>query len=391
MDIVEATRDFEAWQANQGPVVAKALAFKHAAMTQSPFTFLRATYYRWAQRFAIDCPHLAEAPRLLAIGDSHVENFGTWRDAEGRLVWGANDFDEAAKLPYLNDLVRLGLSAKLMLAEMPETSIAWESVCEELVEGYRDALSDAVDGVVPVNPIVLAESNGWLARIAAEQAQDPQSFWKDLEAELHEVWEDDRRLAAQIAAAALPEGCEPANWRVRVAGEGALGQPRYAMVARWHGGWIAREAKLLRLSAANWASATTTKDIRYAQIVGRARRSVDPTLQLAETGRQVWLVRRLAPDCRKIHGEKLRERMEDKLLHAMGHEVANIHLGQPKRCRVALNHLNGLGPHCEWLHEAVHACEAALKSDFDAWREYMHVEAQSKESALPSKGEESDE
>ena len=24
-----------------------------------------------------------------------MENFGTWRDAEGRLIWGINDFDEA--------------------------------------------------------------------------------------------------------------------------------------------------------------------------------------------------------------------------------------------------------------------------------------------------------
>jgi uncharacterized protein (DUF2252 family) len=24
-----------------------------------------------------------------------VENFGAWRDVEGRLIWGINDFDEA--------------------------------------------------------------------------------------------------------------------------------------------------------------------------------------------------------------------------------------------------------------------------------------------------------
>ena len=50
---------------------------------------------------------------MLAVGDMHVENFGTWRDAEGRLVWGVNDFDEAAKMPYTIDLVRLAASAML--------------------------------------------------------------------------------------------------------------------------------------------------------------------------------------------------------------------------------------------------------------------------------------
>src|SRR5262245_32358222 len=50
---------------------------------------------------------LTDAPRLLAVGDLHVENFRTWRDAEGRLVWGVNDFDEVAEMPYAVDLVRL--------------------------------------------------------------------------------------------------------------------------------------------------------------------------------------------------------------------------------------------------------------------------------------------
>ena len=45
--------------------------------------------------------------KLKGVGDLHVENFGTWRDVEGRLVWGVNDFDEAYALPYTNDLVRL--------------------------------------------------------------------------------------------------------------------------------------------------------------------------------------------------------------------------------------------------------------------------------------------
>ena len=48
---------------------------------------------------------------MLAVGDIHLENFGTWRDADGRLVWGVNDFDEAAEMPYALDLIRLATSA----------------------------------------------------------------------------------------------------------------------------------------------------------------------------------------------------------------------------------------------------------------------------------------
>jgi uncharacterized protein (DUF2252 family) len=57
------------------------------------------------------CAQLADAPQVLAVGDLYTENFGTWRDAEGRLVWGVNDLDEAHPLPYTNDLVRLATRA----------------------------------------------------------------------------------------------------------------------------------------------------------------------------------------------------------------------------------------------------------------------------------------
>ena len=81
-------------------------------MKESVFAFLRATYYRWIQVWPEVCPQLVSAATVLAIGDLHVENFGTWRDIEGRLVWGINDFDEAYPLPYTNDLVRLASSGK---------------------------------------------------------------------------------------------------------------------------------------------------------------------------------------------------------------------------------------------------------------------------------------
>jgi len=88
-------------------VVEADLRLKHRDMAGSLFAFLRATFYRWSQLWKEVCPDLTDAPRLLAVGDLHVENFRTWRDAEGRLVWGVNDFDEVAEMPYAVDLVRL--------------------------------------------------------------------------------------------------------------------------------------------------------------------------------------------------------------------------------------------------------------------------------------------
>ena len=113
MDIIQSTRAYESWARGQIEIVEADLKLKHAAMAKASFPFLRATFYRWSQVWVEACPDLAAAPGLLAVGDLHVENFGTWRDAEGRLVWGINDFDEAAPMSYAIDLVRLATSALL--------------------------------------------------------------------------------------------------------------------------------------------------------------------------------------------------------------------------------------------------------------------------------------
>jgi len=60
--------------------------------------FCRATFYRWAQ-LCRTCRRTAARTRVLAVGTCNVDSFGTWRDVEGRLWLGVDDFDEAYLLP----------------------------------------------------------------------------------------------------------------------------------------------------------------------------------------------------------------------------------------------------------------------------------------------------
>ncbi len=114
MNIFKATQDFEQWLAKRLPVVRQDVALKHALMAQAAFPFFRATFYRWLQHWHEACDDLAKAPLVLGVGDLHIENFGTWRDEEGRLIWGVNDLDEAFPAAYTLDLVRLTTSAYLV-------------------------------------------------------------------------------------------------------------------------------------------------------------------------------------------------------------------------------------------------------------------------------------
>jgi uncharacterized protein (DUF2252 family) len=46
-------------------------------MKKNSFVFLRATFFRWAKRIEKLCADLADAPAVLSVGDTHIENFGT--------------------------------------------------------------------------------------------------------------------------------------------------------------------------------------------------------------------------------------------------------------------------------------------------------------------------
>jgi uncharacterized protein (DUF2252 family) len=84
------------------------------------------------------------------VGDLHIGSFGTWRDKEGRLSWGVDDFDESFPLSYTNDLVRLAASVKMGI-DSEDLTIKLKDGCDSILEGYQKTLR--AGGC----PIVLAE------------------------------------------------------------------------------------------------------------------------------------------------------------------------------------------------------------------------------------------
>ncbi|WP_051447506.1 DUF2252 family protein [Rhizobium leguminosarum] len=137
MSIVDDVKKYEDWLATQCDVVQAGLDEKHERMARDPFKFFRATCFRFARKLFDWLPKLDRGPLVMSVGDAHIENWGTWRDEEGRLVWGVNDFDEAAMLPYVCDLVRLATSARLA-PDLPGNN---KARAEAIIEGYRRGLA----------------------------------------------------------------------------------------------------------------------------------------------------------------------------------------------------------------------------------------------------------
>lgn len=350
----EATMQFESWLRSRITVRERDIEFKHEQMATGAFPFMRATFYRWMQLWPVLCPELAAAPHVLAVGDLHVDNFGTWRDQEGRLVWGVNDFDEAYPLAYTVDLVRLAVSARLAIG-MARLRISPRRSCEAILDGYRRGL-DAGG-----RPFVLAENHPVLRREAAGILREPVRYWQRLTAQPEDHAPPEELV--RLLHAALPRDVRP-RFLDRRAGLGSLGHVRVVAVGQYAGGLVAREAKALAPSACLWAAnASTAGPIHYQTIVRRAVRCADPFLQL----REGWVLRRLAPDCSRIEATTVTTMPEQlELARAMGAETANIHLGAAA-ARIEDVRRDLTARPEGWLRVASKAMTRAIVGDFEAW------------------------
>ncbi len=355
MKVIEATAEFEKWLEQQVPLVRQDLTLKHAHMAEAVFPFFRATFYRWLQLWPEVCQKVSKAPKVLGVGDLHIENFGTWRDQEGRLIWGVNDLDEAWPAAYTLDLVRLTASAYLAIEE-EHLSVARREASEAIEEGYRDGM--AAGG----KAFILAEDNQWLRLMALGKLRDPVKFWQKMNAcspYSAKAPQEVRNLIEQ----ALPLPKREYILKKRIAGLGSLGHPRILAISGWQGAFIAREAKAIRPSAWAWIERDKSAEMYGVKLVERAVRVRDPFVFFH--GR--WMVRRLAPDCSRIELASLpAERDEARLLYSMGWETANMHLGTPKAVKAVRGDLARRKG--RWLHKSAKSmCKITLE-DWDDWR-----------------------
>ncbi len=356
MNIVKATRKFEEWLCLHTHVIKEDLKFKHQEMACAAFPFLRATFYRWVQVWPEVCDEIAKAPRVLAVGDLHVENFGTWRDAEGRLIWGVNDFDEAAVMPYTNDLVRLATSALLAIHE-GKLALKGKAACEAILEGYESSLE------AQGKPYVLEEEHQWLRVLANSELRDPAHFWKKMN-ELKPVRGEISVSARDALEHHLPS--RDLDYRVvsRVSGLGSLGRVRLVALTEWKGGRLAREAKALVASSICWQEENQRPPEILCQVIAdRAARCPDPFYQV----RDRWIVRRLSPHCCRIPLSDLPGHHDElRLLKAMGWETANIHMGDRDAIKQVRKHLTSLKK--DWLAMSAKKMAKSVMEDWETWR-----------------------
>jgi uncharacterized protein (DUF2252 family) len=266
--IVESTHDYEGWLEKQITLLKEDIAVKHAKMAVDPFQFMRATFYRWCELWSELNPELAKATRVLGVGDLHIQNFGTWRDSEGRLVWGVNDFDEAGTCSFANDLVRIAVSARFAADQDTLMLLSQREVAKSLLEGYQSCL--AVGG----RPLVLDRRHPWLLRLARIALKEPREFWTRWLTEKTESLPKPELIpqaCRQLVIDDLPGKVNvDFRWKKRGVdpkGLGSLGHQRFFGLIDWDGGPVAREIKATSLSAFVWAAGRSAGKSRMIELI----------------------------------------------------------------------------------------------------------------------------
>jgi hypothetical protein len=259
-------------------------------------------------------------------------------------------------MPFTFDLVRLATSAGLAAAE-GHLNIDLKQACTAIMQGYLGALR------VGGRPMVLAEQDRWLRKMASGRLRDPVAFWARVQA-LPTARGSLPPNLKPLLARRLPAGANTVRYVRRRSGLGSLGRERLVAIADWNGSAVAHEAKALAPSAWEWAHKEHASGrIHYLELAAAAVRCPDPLTEV----REGWLVRRLSPDCSRIELDSLPvQRDEGRLLRSMGWEAGNIHLGTRGAGKAILADMKRRKS--TWLREAATMMGRLVRDDWKEWR-----------------------
>ena len=270
--------DYERWLRRHCKVVEEDLDAKHERMRKSPFDFLRASYFRWARTIEAICPQLADAPKTLCVGDIHVENFGTWRDA--RRAWSGASTTSTKRPRCLASGTWFGLATSARLA--PDL--------RSLRTRRRKRCWTAIEGPATATP-----APGGRTRSLAAPARSRRTR------RFAQVLEGGRRCAEASPPARVRKALERQFPRAhgpdarRSTGGGSLGRPRLSRPPQWQGGRIVHEAKARRAFGLALGTLALVAAIR-SSISHSALSCVRPQPDHPNG----YALRRMAPDAHKV-------------------------------------------------------------------------------------------
>ncbi|WP_127499826.1 DUF2252 domain-containing protein [Actinoplanes solisilvae] len=234
---------------------------KFRKMAASPFAFYRGSaslFYADLSSGYADSSFLDEqTSRVWIHGDLHAENFGTYMNSSGQLVFNVNDFDEAYVGPFSWDLKRFAASLALIGYQKALSDDDITALVTGFARSYLTELrAIAHGGDDAIGSITLDNADGVLRRVLQEARLNTridllssQTVIDDYErrfALADGVFEVDEAAAARVREAfdrylpTLPAASRPVSTTIKDiklrkgVGIGSAGLPSYNLLLEGH-------------------------------------------------------------------------------------------------------------------------------------------------------------
>ena len=375
------------------------LAMRYQAMRASPFAFMRATchlYYARAHEQAL----LPDAPIGWLCGDLHLENFGSFRGANGLAYFDLNDFDEAVLAPGTWDILRLATSIMIWAKERRRSAVDQRAHAKVAMDAFAAALRGGrarwVERVTAEGPVrkLLRQVEGRTRKMLLSErtVSRGQSGARRLvldPAHTLAATRDERERIAKALARFGRGHIDPQFFRVvdvarRIAGLGSLGLPRWVVLVEGKGppnGYRVLDVKASRPSSAAVVSATPQPEwssdaVRVVAVQHWLQAESPALLSTVVVGKQAYLLQALQPQKDRLRLGHLDRDPEaiGSVLRTMGQLAAwSLLRGTGRRGAVVVDEWVDFAHRAKWQREILSRAEALAKVVDGDWRVFANA------------------
>jgi uncharacterized protein (DUF2252 family) len=215
------------------------LKFKYQLMADNAFTFFRATCHLFYEDLATNSA-LRQGPLVWSCGDLHLENFGSYRAANGLVYFDINDFEEAMLAPATWDLARflcsIGMAAGFWKYSAKEAEalmlLVLKTYTRQLQEGKAYAIERETSPPLIQEFFDMAERQKEKEMLKARVDKKKESL-KIIKGKTLVVDKEVRQIVKSSVNDFLKQ-CYPSlkvkDVAFRIAGTGSLGVKRYVLL-----------------------------------------------------------------------------------------------------------------------------------------------------------------
>ncbi len=370
------------------------LALKMQILQRDPFSFFRGTaplFYR-----TLNLPRsLTAAPKALACGDLHLENFGSYKGDNRLVYFDLNDFDEACVAPLSYELVRC-LSSILVAAKYLKIA---RKDAEALLTGYLNAYTAALTttkprwverstATGPVKDLLQSVRDRHRIDLIRRRTQVKGGRTRLLIDGTHalKASESERAKAESILTAyastqPAPAFFTPIDIALRIAGNGSLGLERYVVLVRGSGTDEGRYLMDIKLAAPSSLAAALKlpqpawrSEAERVVWLQRISQAIPPALLGAVGARtRSYVIKELQPTADRVNLEALCDRRHalQDVIRTMAEVSAWAQLrGTARFGSDSADALAQFALKTAWRKDALQVAHDAAASVLQQWQEY---------------------